>query len=158
MIAYQGRRHPVTGDLVPYEVEEMIAYIDKVLRKIGLDFHTWSRQGYLAEGIIDELKEPYRRKVWLTTSKETAASYATRSPELAWYALMDAIDNIFWKRRWRQSNTLRLCRERNRWIQNLLEGEPIVVSINVDDCGHNTPFDRIAASKIISIEKCSVPR
>lgn len=153
MIAYHGTRHYSGGDLQPYSIQNMKLYIDRLLRKLNLNFNEWLKRGYFASQTINELENEKRRKIWVTDNEATAYSYATRSPELAWHALMDAIDNILWNRRWRRSNLLRLCKERNDWIQQLLEGEPLVLVLDIPKTGFNFPVDFVSEEQIIGIHK-----
>ncbi len=156
VLAYQGRRFPLEGDLMPYKVDDIITYANGLLGKLGMSYNTWLNNGYLVSRIEAELLDKKRQKVWLTSCKETACSYALRSPEIVWHILMDAIDNILWKRRWRQSNTMRLLKARNDLIIDTLEGSPFLVIINLPECGHNHPFDNISANLVKGIEQINI--
>lgn len=151
MICYHGTRNYNGGDLLPYSTDGMKSYIDRLLRKIGLSFKIWSEQGYMASRIIADLENVKRQKIWVTDNEQTAKSYATRSPEIAWDALIDAIDNVLWGRRWRQSNMLKLCKARNEWIANILEGKPMVLTVRVVDGGFNYPLDFIPKANIVKV-------
>lgn len=151
MICYHGTRNYNGGDLLPYCPTEMKAYIDRLLQKIGLSFKDWSERGYMASRIIADLEDAKRRRIWLTDNMETAKSYATRSPEIAWDALMDAIDNVLWGRRWRHSNMLKLCKARNEWIANILEGKQTVLTVSVAEGGFNYPIDFIPRANILGV-------
>lgn len=152
MICYHGTRNYNGGDLRPYSITEMREYIDRLLRKVGISFDEWATKGYLAHRILADLDDKKRQRIWVTDNSDTAKSYASRSPEIAWDVLQDAIDHILWGRRWRQSNTLRLCKNRNQWIDVLLGGKPIVLTVRVDNGGFNCPVDFIPESDILSVE------
>lgn len=153
MIYYHGTRNYNGGDLLPYNLGDMQSYIEKLLEKIGLSWFEWADKGHMAERVIANLKDKKRQRIWITDNVTTAKSYATRSPEIAWDVLLDAIDNVLWGRRWRQSNTLKLCKQRNDWIGKLLEGEPMVITVSLEVGGFNYPVGYISEKDIMLVEQ-----
>jgi hypothetical protein len=134
----------------------MCAYIDKLLRKIGLSYSEWERRGWGASRIVADINNPKRQMVWVTDNFETASGYAKRSPELAWDALLDAIDHVLWIRRWRSSNLLKLCGQRNKWIDELLEGEPKVLTFTLETGGFNYPVEYVPQDRILNVTPAAI--
>jgi hypothetical protein len=105
---YHGTRTPIEkllseGLRYPSE-QEFLIMIRQALEAAGLSYDQWldgqawlRKKGRLHR--LQEMKEPYRQKIWTTDDPDMAWRYAERAPELVSESVRCEIYRLYWRRK-----------------------------------------------------------